>query len=59
MFILILSFFAMTSPPPGTLVQEGFLTIGECTAAGEARQKEVRERFNGRLIAHFECVRGV
>jgi hypothetical protein len=59
MWILVITFIALQSPPPGNLVAQGFLTIGECQAYGEAKQAEVRERYAGRLIAHFECLRGV
>lgn len=59
MWILVVSFIAMQSSPPGILVTHGFQNIGECHAAGEAKQAQVRELFAGRLIAHFECLRGV
>jgi hypothetical protein len=59
MWVLVIMFVAMQSPPPGNLVAQGFRTIGECHAAGEAKQEEVRHLYGGRLIAHFECLRGV
>jgi hypothetical protein len=59
MWILVLSFVALQAPPPGILVQYDFLTIGECHAAGEAKAKEIRETYQGQLIAHFQCLRGV
>jgi hypothetical protein len=59
MWVLVVMFVALQSPPPGHLVANGFLTVGECHAAGEAKQEEVRQRFNGRLIAHFECLQGI
>jgi hypothetical protein len=59
MWILIVSFVAMQAPPPGILVTHGFKNIGECQAAGEQKQQEIRMLYAGRLIAHFECLRGV
>jgi hypothetical protein len=59
MWILIVSFVALNAPPPGILVTHGFLTIGECQARGEAKAAEVRQIYQGRLVAHFECLRGV
>lgn len=57
MWILVISFVAMQSPPPGTLTAR-FNTIAECQEAGERKQAEIRHLYGGRLIAHFECLRG-
>jgi hypothetical protein len=59
MWILVVSFIAMQSLPPGILVTHGFNSIGDCHAAGEAKAKEIRETYKGQLIAHFQCLRGV